>query len=407
MKGNLLMSEIYLDNSATTKVNPKAAETAFKVMTEVYGNPSSIHDKGNSAAKLMLKARNDIIASFFGQQALKKLPKIPGFLGGEEYGRLIFTSCGTESNNLAISSVIESCKIASPRIITSDSEHPAVLRCFEKWAEKGCDVVYLSTKNGVIDENELINAVNKNTVLVSIMYVNNETGAIYDLPKHFKTVKDISPDIICHTDCVQAYQKIEVSPSKLNADMITISGHKVHAPKGIGALWVKNELIQKKRIIPILNGGGQESGLRSGTENLPGIAAFAEAVNINGSDKAHITFSEKVTPLRNLMIENLDPSVKVNQPLGDHVPHILSLTMPGQKSQPVLNMLSRQGIYVSSGSACSSHKNTVSHVLTAFGLSSSDADSTIRVSLDSDNTEEEILTFCRALNETVKRLAKK
>ena len=171
MKGKCKMPEIYLDNSATTKVHPKAAEAAFNVMTEAYGNPSSIHEKGSTAAKLMLKARNDIIASFFGQSALKKLPKLPGFLGGEEYGRLIFTSCGTESNNLAISSVIESCKIASPRIITSDSEHPAVLRCYEKWAEKGCDVVYLSTKNGVIDENELKNAVNKNTVLVSIIFI--------------------------------------------------------------------------------------------------------------------------------------------------------------------------------------------------------------------------------------------
>jgi len=407
MKGNFLMSEIYFDNSATTKVHTKAAEEAFRVMTEIYGNPSSIHGKGTAAAKLLLSSRNDTIASLFGASALKKLPRSPGFLGGEEFGRLIFTSCGTESNNLAINSVLENTRLSQPRVITTDSEHPSVLRCLEKWEEKGCEIIRLSTKNGIIDESELKNALTPNTVLVTVMYVNNETGAIYDVSKIFETVKQTVPAAICHSDCVQAYQKIEMSPAKLKADMITISGHKVHAPKGIGALWVSNSLIQKKRIIPIIYGGGQENSLRSGTENLPGIAAFAEAIRINGLDNAHVEFTEKTTALRKLILENLPSEIRVNIPSQSCAPHIISLTFPGQKSQTVLNALSRKGIFVSSGSACSSHKDTVSHVLTAFGLLSSEADCTIRVSIDKSNTEDEVLVFCKEATDIVRRLAKK
>ena len=188
--------------------------------------------------------------------------------------------------------------------------------------------------------------------------------------------------------------------------MITLSAHKVHGLKGVGALWVCNELIAKNRPFPIIYGGGQESNFRSGTENIPGIAAFAAAVKANGSEKAGEAFFETTSSLRAILINNLPYGVRVNVPSKDHTPHILSLTLPIPKSQPMLNYLSALGIYVSSGSACSSHKNTVSHVLTAFGIKSSEADATIRVSLDQNNTDEEMLEFCESLASGIAKLGK-
>ena len=263
----------------------------------------------------------------------------------------------------------------------------------------------LKTVGGKIDIDELKAMLSPKTALVSVMLVNNETGAIYDVAEIFKTVKTVSPAAVCHTDCVQAFQKIPFTPKSLNADMISISAHKVHGPKGVGALWVSRELINKNRPSPIIFGGGQEWSFRSGTENMPGIAAFAAAVEANGTDKASVSFSEKTDKLRSILCENLPSSVALNIP-KQYVPHIISLSLPLSKSQPMLNYLSALGIYVSSGSACSSHKNTVSHVLTAFGISNTAADGTIRVSLDSSNSEEEILTFCKALSEGINKLKK-
>lgn len=400
------MPNIYFDNSATTMPCTEAISAMVNAMKNVYGNPSSLHKAGAEAAELLLNSRNEILKALHGEKIIPLLPRKSGFKSGKGVGKLIFTASGTEANNLAIFGTLEKCKIKNPRIITTDSEHPSVLEPIEKLKNSGAEVVKVSTRGGKIDISELKTALTPNTVLVSVMYVNNETGAIYNVPEVFKTAKKLLPDVICHTDCVQAFQKISFTPSSLFADMITVSGHKVHAPKGIGALWVKDELIAKGRPLPYLLGGGQEDGFRSGTENIPGIAAFAAAVKANGSDKAYKTFCEKTSALRALITENLPESAKINQPSEAFTPHILSLTLPTKKSQPMLNYLSAEGVYISSGSACSSHKNTVSHVLTSFGLSNDEADRTIRVSIDASNTEEEAKIFCEKLSEGIKKLAK-
>ena len=399
------MSEIYLDNSATTIPCTAAIEAIHKAMASIHGNPSSLHSNGTKAAELLLNSRNTILSALFGSHIRAKLPKKPGMRGGEEYGRLIFTASGTEANNLAIIGTIETCKISSPEIITTDSEHPSVLKTVEYLEAKGCKVYKLKTVGGVIDMDELKSLLSPRTALVSVMLVNNETGAIYDIPEIFKTVKSICPNAVCHTDCVQAFQKLPFTPKTLNADMISVSAHKVHGPKGVGALWVSRELIIKNRPSPIIFGGGQESSFRSGTENMPGIAAFAAAVETNGGDKAYLSFIEKTVALRSILTENLPSGVRINTPTK-HVPYIISLSLPLSKSQPMLNYLSALGVYVSSGSACSSHKNTVSHVLTAFGIPNASADGTIRVSLDASNSELDILTFCKALTDGINKLKK-
>ena len=398
------MSEIYLDNSATTRPSSAAIEAMNDAMINVYGNPSSIHKAGSDAAQLLLNSRNEILCAIHGASIKAKLPRKPMMKGGEEFGKLIFTSGGTEANNLAIFGTVTSCKKACPEIITTNSEHPSVLSTIEKLAEGGCKVHKLRTANGVIDLDELKSLLSTNTALVSIMHVNNETGAIYDVESIFKAVKSVNPDAVCHTDCVQSFQKIPFTPKSLGADMISISAHKVHGPKGVGALWVSKELIQKKRPYPILIGGGQEEAFRSGTENLPGIASFAAAVKSNGSDKAYKVFSDAVLPLRAIIENTLPCGSTINLPKNGYAPHIISIALPIPKSQPMLNYLSALGIYVSSGSACSSKKNTVSHVLSAFGLPNSVADATIRVSLDASNTEEEIRQFISALSSGIEKL---
>ncbi len=401
------MKEIYLDNSATTAPCLAAINAMTEAMTEAYGNPSSLHSAGTRAAELLLNSRNEILCALHGSQIRQRLPRRPGMRGGEEFGSLIFTASGTEANNLAILGSVITSKVKAPEIITTDSEHPAVLATLDSLEDKGFKIHRLSTKNGAVCIHELTSLLCPNTVLVSIMLVNNETGAKYDVSAIFEAVKAYNQGIICHTDCVQAFQKVKFTPKSLLADMITVSAHKLHGPKGVGALWISEEMARKKRLSPIIFGGGQEGGLRSGTENIPGIAAFAAAVKDNGSDKAYAEFEEAVTKLRVLLLDNLPSEVKLNQPFGSYAPHILSLSLPLPKSQPILNYLSALGIYVSSGSACSSHKNTVSHVLKAFGLTDSIADGTIRVSLDKSNTEEEIICFCEALNDGIRKLGKK
>ncbi len=400
------MQIIYFDNSATTAPCEDAVLAMENAMKAVYGNPSSLHKAGAEAAELLHSSRNEILKALHGEKIAHLLPRKNGFKSGKGVGKLIFTASGTESNNLAIFGTLERCKIKNPRIITTDSEHPSVLEPIEKLKSGGVEVIKLSTKNGKIDIGELKDSLTPNTALLSIMYVNNETGAVYNVPEAFKAAKTLLPDVVCHTDCVQAFQKLPFTPASLFADMITISGHKVHAPKGVGALWVKDELIAKGRPLPYILGGGQEDTFRSGTENVPGIAAFAAAVKANGSDRAFKTFSEKTAALRAMIIDNLPKTVQLNQPKEAFAPHILSLTLPTKKSQPMLNFLSAENIYISSGSACSSHKNTVSHVLTAYGLSNDEADRTIRVSIDAANTEDEVIKFCEKLNEGIKKLAK-
>lgn len=386
------MKQIYFDNSATTRVLDCAAEKAYKAMTDTYGNPSSVHGMGIEAGKLLSDSRNTVSAS----------------LGIRQRGShsVFFVSSGTESDNMAINGVLYSKSYRfKPRIITTDSEHPAVTAQVNEAERKGFDVVRLSTKGGVIDLDEFKNAMTPETILVSVMLVNNETGAIYDVKRMFSEAKAANPDVITHCDAIQAYMKLEINPSRLGCDLMSISAHKIGAPKGVGALICDNSLITKKRISPIIFGGGQEQGLRSGTENLPGIAAFAEAVSYHKS-RMEKEF-ERVKALREGLICRLPEGVKVNTPGGEYLPHIISMTAEGIKSEVLVRALSSEGIYVSAGSACSSKKLKTSTVLTSFGLTPDEADSTIRVSLSASNTEEEAEAFCKALGDILSRLVKK
>ena len=402
------VDKIYLDNSATTAPSLKAIEACVDAMQNRYGNPSSVHECGSVAAKLLNDARNEILCAICGEKIRSSLPRTPALISPipQPYGRLIFTGSGTEANNTAIFGVANKYRNnpASCKIISTDSEHPSVHEPLERLRSEGYKVAYISTKNGVLDLDALKNELTPEVKLVSLMLANNETGAIYNVKEAFELVRSKCPDAICHTDAVQAFQKIPFTAASLGADMISVSGHKVHAPKGVGALWVNGAVIKRNRLDAFILGGGQENGTRSGTENIPGIAAFAAAVKENGGNGAGKIFSEKCAALRDILIKNLPDTVRVNVPNGEYLNNIVSITLPIPRSQPMLNYLSAKGIYISAGSACSSHKNAVSGTLLAFGLTESEAHSTVRVSLDASNTEAEMLAFCQALGEGVNAL---
>lgn len=377
------MKEIYLDNSATTPLCPEAIDAITRATAE-FGNPSSVHMAGIRAKKMVENARLQL------QKALSIRPSDPK--------TVIFTSCGSEANNLALFGTVKAKHFRfKPRIVTTDSEHPSIgepLALLERSGE--AEIVRLSTKGGRLDMDELKNAVNKETVLLTLMTVNNETGAFYDVAKAFSLAKAANPDVITHTDLTQGFLKVAVPGGycKLGADMITVSGHKIGAPKGIGALIVSNAFLRSKKLIPWLYGGGQEGGLRSGTENTIGIAALGAAAEAGSTAlSAHI---EQCNALRQAFLTALPDSVKVNQP-PVYAPHIISITLPSIKSQTALNALSAEGIYVSSGSACSSHGGHKSYVLLAYGLSPDDADCTLRISLSPMNTEDELVYTAKTI----------
>jgi len=383
---------IYLDNSATTPVSERAARKAWTAMTETWGNPSSVHGKGVEAEKPVSEAR-------------ARLVRILG-VKNPRMGSLFFTGSGTEADNMAITGVLRAKAFrGTPRIITTGSEHPAVLNPLREAEKQGFEVIRLKTVGGVLDFDELTDALTPNTVLISLMRVNNETGAIYDVKGAFALAKEKCPDIVTHCDAIQGFTKLDCDPKKLNADLVAVSGHKIGAPKGIGALWCDGTLLTKKKITPIVFGGGQESGYRSGTENVPGIVAFGEAA-LERAETWETDVSH-VTALRKMLIDALPAGVTVNTPKGDFLPHILSLTVPGIKSEVLVRALSAEGIYLSAGSACSSKKLKTSTALTAFGLAPDAADSTVRVSLSHRNTEEEMAIFCEALRTAMGRLARK
>lgn len=385
------MNDIYFDNSATTRVSPRAAAKAYEAMTEEWGNPSSVHRKGSDAEKRLSESR----------------ARLKGALGVKHprSHTLFFTGSGTEADNLAITGTLFSKSFRfRPRIVTTDSEHPAVLAPIREAEKKGFEVVTLSTVGGVLDPDEVERALTPETVLVSLMRVNNETGAVYDVARAFSLAKERCPEVVTHCDAVQAFMKLPCDAGKLGADLIAVSGHKIGAPKGIGALLCENSLLTKKRLLPIVLGGGQEEGYRSGTENLPGIAAFGEAVAERG--ESMVADLTRVTALRERLLSLLPDGVTLNAPRGDFLPHILSLQVKGIKSEVLVRFLSAEGIYLSAGSACSSRKLKTSPTLLAFGLTPAEADSTVRVSLCSDNTEEECEIFAHTLETAIRRLAK-
>ncbi len=381
---------IYLDNSATTPLSPFVKSEMIAAM-DTFGNPSSLHSVGLLAEKRIKKAREQVLAALS--------------VRNPNAYRVIFTASGTEANNQLLFGIIAAKRYRfTPRIITTDSEHPSVLEPLAALSEKGVEIVKLSTKGGKIDLDEVRAAITPNTVLLSIMTVNNETGAIYDLKTIFSLAKRINPAIVTHTDCVQGFLKLPFSPELLGVDAISLSAHKIHGPKGVGALVVSNDLVRQKKVIPYLYGGGQEAGLRSGTENTIGIVGFGAAAEESASLLS--AFCAHTAKLRALFAAHLPNGAHINTP-EVYAPHIISLTLPRLRSETVLHFLSAKDIFVSSGSACASNKKGKNYVLSAFGLPDDKTDTTIRLSLAYETTESDLLTAAEAIDEAIKTLVKK
>ena len=386
------MDMIYLDNSATTALSEAAKHKMTEAM-ECYGNPSSLHPLGERAHVLVEQARKDIAATL-------------GVRGTLLPGQLIFTSCGSESDNLAIfGTAYAKARRRGGRVITTDSEHPGVENAMKALEKDGFDVVRIPTRGGVLDMDAFAAALNDRTFLVSLMMVNNETGALYDVGRAFAMAKAKNPDIVTHTDAVQGYLKCRFSPTAFRADLVTVSAHKIHGPKGVGALLVSPEALKRRDVLPTLMGGGQESGFRSGTENVVGIVGFGAAAKecyVNLS--AHL---EQMKELRAYAISRLETlPVRLNLPAGACAPHILNLTLPDIRSETMLHQLSRSGICISHGSACSSHSREVSSALTAFGLKREEIECSVRVSFSIYNTRDDVEKLIEALRSALDSLVR-
>lgn len=365
------MSEIYFDNGATTRTNKQVADLMYDVMTSSYGNPSSLHSKGLEAEHIVKDARK-IIAD--------KINANPN--------DILFTASGSESNNLAILGAADLFRFKG-EIITSKIEHKCVLECMKRLEDIGFKVHYLDVdENGIVDINQLNNIINPQTQLVSIMHVNNECGSIQPIREIYNIIKDKNPNILFHTDNVQGFCKIDLSCEY--CDMMSVSAHKIHGPKGIGALYVKKGI----RLSPVIYGGGQEKGLRGGTENVPAIAGFGKAVEVFEKNDNTLLEIKKYIINR---ITNEIPGIYVNGDIDCSSPYILNIAMIGLRSEIILHSLEQRGIYVSSGSACSSNKPSPSHVLTAMRYKPERVDSSIRISFSVENTMEEADAFCNAL----------
>ena len=382
---------IYLDNSATTPLSPAAVE-AMRSAMETFGNPSSLHAVGQAAHALLSRARGQVAGAL-------------GFKNPKP-GELIFTASGTEANATAVWGTVHAkARRHANRIVTTDCEHPSVEEMMRRMESEGLEVVRIPTKNGVLDVEAALFALQSPTLLVSMMMVNNETGAAFDVARVFAAAKAQDADTVTHCDAVQGFLKTPFTPASLHADLITISAHKIHGPKGVGALYVSPEITKTRRLIPLGPGGGQESGMRSGTENVIGICGFGAAAAEGAAHRAEDIV--KMQTLRDALEARLaEMGLRINRPAGGRAPHIVSLTLPSIKSQTMLNFLSAKGICVSSGSACSSHAQKVSASLAAFGLSAHEADCTLRVSLSAQNTEADVANLCEALDAGVRTLVR-
>lgn len=373
--------EIYLDNAATTRVCTEAADIAYKVMTECYGNPSSTHTKGRDAKAYLDTARAQIASAL-------------GCSASEVY----FTSCGSESDVWAITRGAESAARRGRHIISSTVEHDAVRKTLEELESRGFEVTYLSPeKDGSVSADAVKAALREDTILVTLMMVNNETGGITDIAAIAKMLKGCGSKALLHTDAVQGFMKVPFSAKKLGADMISISGHKIHAPKGIGALYIKTGV----KIKPLIRGGAQEGGMRAGTEAMPQIAAFGKAAEIAFSGMKDNC--DTMASLRVLAMSTICADIPEAQIIGGGAPHILSVSLPGWRSEVLMNFLEAEGIYVSRSSACK--KGGRSHVLEAMRLPAQVIDGAIRVSFSRYNTEDDVLALCSALKRAHDTLA--
>jgi len=377
--------EAYLDNSATTSCSKAATEKMVELLTRDYGNPSSLHMKG-------------VIAEKYITEAKKKIAKT---LKVEEK-ELVFTSGGTESNNLAIIGSALANKRAGMHVITTSIEHASVTNPFIWLSENGFEVTYLGVDEyGQIRLDELKSAVRPDTILVSIMQVNNEIGALQPIEEAGKVIKAVNPKCLFHVDAIQSYGKMQIHPKKANIDMLSVSGHKIHGPKGSGFLFIKD----KTKVKPLIHGGGQQKGMRSGTENVPAIAGLAVA-----SEEMYQNLEENrkhLFSLRDYFIEEVEKidGVTVNGKKDhDSAPHIVSVSIEGVRAEVILHTLEDRNIYVSAGSACSSNKPAISTTLQSIGVKKELLDSTVRFSFSIHTTKEELDYALEVMRETIPML---
>ena len=373
--------EVYLDNAATTRVCPEAADIAYKTMLDNYGNPSSTHTKGREAKAVLDNARKQLAA------ALDCAP-----------GEVYFTSCGSEGDNWAIINGAESMRRKGLHIISSEVEHDAVRKSMDELKRRGFEVTMLKPESdGSISPEAVAAALRPDTVLVSLMMVNNETGAVTDIAAVAKALKKAKSLALLHTDAVQGFMKVPFSAKRLGADMITVSGHKIHAPKGIGALYIKTGV----KIKPYIIGGAQESGLRAGTEAMPQIAAFGKACELAKASMDDAT--ERMAQLRQYAAGRIVAEMPEAVIIGGGAPHILSVSLPGWRSEVLMNFLEARSVFVSRSSACK--KGGRSHVLEAMGLPAEVIDGAVRISLSRYTTKDELDELCSALKDAHDTLA--
>ncbi len=374
---------VYLDNSATTAVCPAAAEKAVYMMTNCFGNPSSLHTLGFHAEQEMTAARR-IAADWLGVKPAE----------------LVFTSGGTESNNLALFGATEAKKRQGRHVVTTAVEHSSIMAACTALEQAGWEITRLQPDaQGQITPAQVVEACRPDTVLVSVMMVNNETGARFRVENMVPAIRRKCPRALIHCDVVQAAGKLSLNLTRLGVDLASVSGHKLHAPKGVGLLYVRRGV----RLVPRAAGGGQETGLRSGTEATPAIAALGAAIQSLPSPAEQDALYQR---LRRRLMDGLADRADVRFHLPpDGVPYVIHLSVPGVRSETMLHFLAEREIYVSSGSACSKGKK--SPVLTAMGLPDEDIDSALRISLGYTNTEEDIDAFVQALKLAADTLARK
>lgn len=363
--------EAYFDNSATTRCYPEVAEIVVKTMTEDFGNPSAMHLKGVEAEKYVREAA----------QILAKILKV-------NEKEIIFTSGGTESNNLALFGGADANKRSGNHIITTSVEHAAVGQPAERLEQMGYEVTIVTVDHrGVVQLEALEKALRPDTILVSTMYVNNEVGAVMQVEEIAKLVHEKSPKALYHVDAIQAFGKYRIYPKKAGIDMLSVSSHKIHGPKGVGFLYIN----EKARIQPQILGGGQQAGMRSGTDNVPGIAGLGVAAKMVYTD-----FDKKIEHMYQLKERLAEgflklPDVRLNgMEIREGAPQILSASFLGVRSEVLLHTLEEKGIYVSAGSACSSHKRKAAGTLSAMGMEAAQRESTLRFSFSEENTFEEV-----------------
>ena len=381
--GGGFVKEIYLDNSATTRVYDEAAQIAFEVMTEYYGNPSSLHSKGVEAEKIMEEARKNIAEA----------------LGANPEG-LYFTSGGTEANNLAVIGGALAKKRRGNKVVVSAYEHDSVIKSAKQLENMGFSVTYLAPdENGIITPLSVFEAVDEKTVLVSVMMVNNEIGAINPIKEICAAAKRKNPEVLFHTDAVQAFCKIPIKAEKLGADMVTVTAHKIGGPKGTGALWIK----KGARVLPNHFGGEQEKQLRPGTQAMPLIAAFGKAAEIEAASMQ--ARKESMKTLERYLKESIKDvdGIVLNSKEGA-LPNIVNISVPGIRSEIMLHYLENRGIYVSSGSACA--LGAKSHVLAAMGYDNARIDSAVRISFGRDTEKEDIDELVAAIKDAMSELCR-